>query len=373
VVGATMSLWLAVCGADLTSEPAVHSVYRPSPVLAAAVRAQSPDLGADPSLSAQPDAMTLPQGTVPPNSVYLTDPFAGGAPVTCPTTPYSASPFGMCDPGMVFGAVGQQPYRFGWVTRFDVGFMPEANTSGGLGKFEIFETNLAARYTAGIPEGFPELIFGWTPEFNLRTWEGPQFLALPGNVYRFASDFELSTPGNNPVSAQIGFTPAFVSDLDASPSSDAWNFDGRGVVFIKADPVTTIAIGTQYLDRVDDQFIPYAGIIWTPSDRFEARLMFPEARISYLVGGNGAAATWVYGSFDYNVEAYQIALRGPDGDHEKIQIEDYRAMLGLRVDDGNVAAFIEAGYVFERDVDFAHGTPSFEIAPGFISRVGLRF
>jgi hypothetical protein len=377
VVGATLSLVLAVCSADPAGEPSVRSVYKPSRLFAQAIRAQSPDaLQSDSTLSAQPDATSadLPPATLPgtiapngvPGGVYLTDPFQGGAAV-------APAPYCPCEPGLVFGANGPQPYRFGWSTRLDVGFLPESSTSDGLGDFEIFETNLAARYTTGIPEGFPDVIFGWTPEFNLRTWEGPQLVDLPGSVYRFASDFELSTPANNPWSLQLGFTPAFVSDLEASADDDAWNFDGRAVVFVKTAPAVTVAIGAQYLDRVDDQIIPYAGIIWNPNSQWEARLMYPKARVSYLLGSNGQAATWLYGSLEYNIEAYQIGLEGLDGSNEKIQIEDYRAMLGLRTDDGNVAAFIEAGYVFDRRVDFAHGTPGFDISPGFISRIGLRF
>ena len=69
------------------------------------------------------------------------------------------------------------------------------------------ELNAAWRYTTGWPASFPSVIFSWTPEFNYRSWSGPTTPALPENVFRFASDFELATPGNNPISLQLGFTP----------------------------------------------------------------------------------------------------------------------------------------------------------------------
>jgi hypothetical protein len=278
-------------------------------------------------------------------------------------------------PGLSFGAVGPQPYRFGWTSRYDVGFLPEEGVSGGgaSGKFGVLEVNAALRYTAGAPAGFSNLIFSWTPEMNFRSWTGPTNPGLPPDVYRFASDFELATPGNYPVSMQIGFTPAFVTDFSANPSSDAINYDARGVVFLRASPQLMVALGAAYWHRVDDILIPYAGVVWTPNDYWEFRLMFPKSRISYFLGNWWGAATWLYGGVEYNVEAYQIDLTSPAGSPEKIQISDYRALFGLRSESGGVTGFIEGGWVFDRQVNFLHGTPGFDINTGFIGRIGLRF
>lgn len=377
MVSASVCLLLALYAAEPgpSSDP---TIYRPNPRYAQAAAGQTYTPPLDTPLSAQPGNGELLTAPLAPGSgiaapagpgVYYTDPFLGGAPAYAPQSSFGT----YSDPGLSTGAVGPQPYRFGGTTRLDFGFLPAASTSNGLGDFEILETNAAVRYTWGVPDKYPEAIFAVTPEFNFRSWEGPQYVALPGQVYRFATDFELSTPANNPVSFQLGFTPSLGSDLDTSVSGDAWMFDGRAVAFFRANPELTVAVGAAYLDRVQDQIIPYAGVIWTPNDRFEARLMFPKARVSYLVGGFNDMATWVYGSLEYNVEAYQIGLRGPDGRNEQIQIQDYRALLGLRVDDGNVAGFIEAGYVFKRDVDFLHGTPDFGISSGFVTRLGLRY
>jgi len=386
VVSASVCLLLAVYAAEpgQVSDP---TIYRPNPMYAQAAAGQTYSAPLNTPLSAQPgdgEFLTAPQfqpnGLVAPGApvgpggssgpgVYYTDPFLGGSPSYPQQSPVGT----YTNPGISTGAVGPQPYRFGGATRLDFGFMPAASTTNGLGKFEILETNAALRYTWGVPENYPDVIFAVTPEFNFRGWEGPQFLDLPGQVYRFASDFELSTPANNPISFQLGFTPSLGSDLDAGVTSDAFMFDGRGVMFLRVNPELTVALGAAYLDRVQDQIIPYAGVIWTPNDRFEARLMFPKARVSYLVGGYNNFATWAYGSLEYNVEAYQIGLRGPDGKNEQIQVQDYRALLGLRMDDGNVAGFIEAGYVFKRDVDFLHGTPDFGISSGFVTRLGIRY
>ncbi len=276
--------------------------------------------------------------------------------------------------GLVFGAVGPQPYKFGWTSRYDVGYIPAVNTnSPSVGSFSVFETNAAWRHTSGWPSKFPAALFSWTPEFNYRSWSGPGLIDLPGSVYRFASDFELATPANNPWSIQLGFTPAIVTDTRAALNRDGFNFDGRGVLFLRASQEWMVALGATYWNRVQNLILPYAGVVWTPNDRWELRLLYPQSRISYFLGNLWGRAAWAYGGVEYHVEAYQIGLTGADGSNEKIQIADYRATLGLRSEGSGVTGFVEVGLVFDRQVMFLHGTPGFDINNGFMGRLGLRF
>lgn len=370
-MNAPLFLLLAALAVD---PDASRVTFRTSaPIFEAALRGQSPSTSPyddQPAL----DRATTENAQVPAQAApgYIAPPAQA---VPFGSDPFLAQPPGvynpLIDPSLAFGAVGPQPYRFGWTSRYDVGYMPSSSTSDGLGNFTIFEANAALRYATPSPAA--DVIFAWTPEFNYRSWSGPQLIDLPGSVYRFASDFELSTPANQPWSMQLGFTPAIVSDLHAPLNRDGFNFDGRGVLFYRASPEWQFAFGAMYLNRVRDQVIPYAGLIWTPNDRWEFRLMFPKSRISYFLGNVGGAATWIYGGVEYNIEAYQIGLAGPDGSNEKIQIEDFRGVIGLRTDSCGVATFVEAGWVFDRDVAFKHGTPGFDINTGFIGRLGIRF
>ena len=82
---------------------------------------------------------------------------------------------------------------------------------------------------------------------------------------------------------------------------------------------------------------------------------------------------WAYGSIEYDVEAYQISLTSPSGRDEKIQLDDYRAVFGIRSEQTSLTGFVEAGWVFNRHVKFLHGTPGFNIDPGFVGSIGLRF
>jgi hypothetical protein len=317
----------------------------------------------DDALNGSPGMQTYAPGGAP----FGSDPLLGEPP--------GAELGRVYDPGLAFGAVGPQPYRFGWTSRDDVAFMPAEGVHGGgsRGSFGITEFNAALRYTTGVPAGTPNMIFSWTPEFNYRSWSGPTSPDLPANVFRFASDFELATPANNPVSMQLGFTPAFASDFVASPTSDAFNYDARGVVFVRTSPQLMLALGVTYWHRVQDFLLPYAGVVWTPNDNWEFRLMFPKSRISYFLGNWWGGSAWAYGSLEYNVEAYQINSQIPQNIDDKIQISDYRALFGLRSEGGGVTTFVEVGWVFDRQAVFQHTLRDFDIDTGFIGRLGLRF
>ena len=352
-----------------TNQVTRTTVYAPSAQLAAAVRGQSYDEGpvyVPPSAAPQQLPQWDPNQMPPPANNYGYDPFLGQAPVMN-SAPTLNSGFGI-------GTVGPQPYRFGWGSYYDVGYLPDSAASGGRGDFQIFEFNAAWRKTMGLPaDNAPNWIFSWTPQFNLRNWTGPDLVPLPGHVYRFGSDFELATPANNPWSVQLGFTPALVSDFESSLSRDSFNFDARAVLFFRTSQQWMFALGAAYWDRVDGMVIPYAGVVWTPNDRWELRLMFPKSRISYFVGNVWGAATWLYGGVEYTAEAYQIGMPGVNKSHERIQLTDYRAVFGARAEKYGVMGFVEAGWVFDRDVKFKYGTPGFDIGTGFFGRMGVRF
>ena len=299
-----------------------------------------------------------------PPATYSADPFLGGGPVN--------GLQGNPDPNIGYGPVGPQPYRMGWTSFYEVGWIPSAGTTGGAtGDFQVLEVDSAWRYTTG--SWFPGWMFSWTPEFNYRSWQGPGSPDLPANAYRFASDFELATPGNQPVSFQLGFTPMIVSDLQQNLNHDAYQFDGRAVMFLQADPTLTIALGVTYWDRVKDRVLPYAGLIWTPDQIWEFRLMFPKSRISLFLGDFCGTSAWLYGGVEYNVEAFAIDLAAPNGNNEKIELVDYRATIGIRTESYGVSSFIEGGWVFAREANFLNGTPDFDINNGYIIRGGVQF
>jgi len=241
----------------------------------------------------------------------------------------------------------------------------------------IFEFDVEAEYSTTTMNGW---IFSFSQEFGLRGWDGPKSspalpgVGLPSNVYRFGWDFELATPNNTgPWSAQIGFNPSINSDLDSNLSSEAWNYDSHGMLYYRTSPTFAYAMGAGFWDRVNDRVIPYAGVVWAPDNRWLFHLVFPQPRVSYYFGKNGKYAKTFYVSSEYHVEAYDVDLE-PAGGRQRIETSDWRVLFGLKFDTCCMSTIVEAGWVFDRQVQFGDDTvPDFDIETGFIARAGFQF
>ncbi len=298
------------------------------------------------------------------------------------TTPFSAAGTGdpflygpdpvLGDPGgtILSGVNGPQPYRLGFTPRFDYTYLAESGVKApGTGHFESHNFDFELAHTMPVGPGWA---FTNTPQLGARWWEGPGVPSLPAQVYRLGWDFTLATPLQGPWSMQLDFNPSVNSDFDDSLGREALNFDGNAMLFYRTSPQLMWVLGAGYWDRVDNIVIPYAGVVWNPNDLWEFRLLFPKARASYFLGNIGTAAHWIYATGEYHVESYQIAMPGL-GTREQVQIQDWRIGLGLRSDHGWFDKSFEIGYVLGREVDFANGTPGFDIKDTFMIRYAVRF
>lgn len=299
-----------------------------------------------------------------------------------PVTPFGQDPF-LAQPGMAPqmgppqgftspGANGPRPYRFGWQQRLQIHWLSDERVSRGIagGSFGVFGLDYEMQWTQQMP--------GWiyisTPQFGMRSWDGPAVVGLPGNVFRFGWDIRMETPRNHgPYSLMLAFNPSVNSDFEHNLSSDAWNLDGRGAFIFQLDQYWQMILGIQYWDRVSDRVLPFAGLIYT-DDFWEWRLTFPEARISLFLGSEYYWAKWLYVRGEYHVEGYEVNTRVAGMNRaEQVELEDWRILVGLKMDTGYYDWFLEAGWVFGREVAFGGPTPGFDVGTGFIGQIGVRF
>jgi hypothetical protein len=327
-------------------------------------------LGGNP-WSVQP-AQFAPPGFQPG---YQQDPFLDAPPVN----PYyggapAADPWWLREGGTQFsGLNGPQPYRFGWSSRLDASYIPGQGVSNGTGDFQIVEVDLALRNSQPVAPG---LVFTQGPEVGWRLWTGPNLVSgvtLPENVFHLGWDLELATTAGPAWGFIAGITPSFNSDFN-NTGSDAWQIDARLAAVHQAGPELQYILGVIYWDRVDHIVLPWIGVVYTPTDRLEYRIMFPESRISYYVGNVYGDDKWIYAAVGYQAEAYAVELTRPFGNsyRDQIQFTDWRAVVGLRSDGPAIGSFIEAGMIFGRNVEFER-TAGFDIDSGFILRGGLRY
>lgn len=143
-----------------------------------------------------------------------------------------------------FGLNGPQPYRYGWSSRWDFGFLPSEGTSSpSVGSLGIFEMDVEKEWVAPMAWNW---IFSVAPQFSLRTWDGPRGTAgpppisLPGAGYRFGLGLKMATPQYMGWSAEFGFNPAIASDLGGTLTSDGWLFDGACRRLLAVEPVLDV-------------------------------------------------------------------------------------------------------------------------------------
>lgn len=308
------------------------------------------------------------------------DPWLGGGATGSPqpgyTAPYGATPYSGANTPQGFytyGMNGPQPYRYGLQERVNISYLPGAGTSPDRGDFEIFEVDFEKSY---VMPAWGNWVFTASPQVNYRAWAGPNGAAgpanLPGSVYRFGLNLQLATPVVNGWSGELGFNPAMATDFDASLDWDAAYFDGYGVAFWQWSPQFTLALGALYWDRVDDIILPYAGVVYTPDQYWEFRLVFPQPRITYFLGTPWGVATWIYAGAEYHVESYYIDLDFAGVD-ERMQYADWRVYGGMRWETGQFVTFAEVGAAIAREVEFDNVGADFDVDDGLFGRIGLRW
>lgn len=293
-----------------------------------------------------------------------------------PYSPYGAGAAGTQQPALsTYGANGPRPYRYGWLNAVDVSYLPGSGLSapagGATGDMDIFGVDYDLAYSTPFIPGW---VLNWTNQFRYRSWNGPDgAIVIPSDVFRFGMDFEMETAQTGPWSISLGITPSINTDFDAS-TSEGFQLDGRGILLMQLDPYWTLGLGAMYWDRVKDRVIPYAGLIYR-DDYWEWQLMFPEARVSLFLGNESYWSKWLYVRGEYHVEAYGVdtTFGGLKADNQ-IEIEDYRILIGMKMDSGLYNWFFEGGWVTNRDVQFADGgVPGYSLDTGFIGQVGLRY
>jgi hypothetical protein len=275
-------------------------------------------------------------------------------------------PFG---PQFKLGIDVAQPYRLGWWSYNDIVFMPEAKARGVGGKLQVTELNSWVRYATPLNE---RTLFTYTLSMNGKFWQGPSGVALPYDNNQIISDFQLAVQTPYDWTIQAGLTPQFNSDFKGGLTGKGFFLDGRATAIKRLSPNWQIALGAEFLDRVHNRIIPYGGVVWTPSDRWEFRLLFPKSRVSYYAGNYRGVDAWLYAAAEYNVDAFAI-FREAARTNEQVEMQDYRLLLGCNMQCGRLITFVEGGYVMRRHLRFSGPDPQFDVAPTAMIRAGFTF
>lgn len=325
---------------------------------------------------AQPYSPNAPSPYAPTQNL---PPF-GSQPYTqaAPGAPYGQAPGALYPDGlpsvMPEGGIWetvQRPIKFLQETRLRYTWIPP-NGSKRLGLNE-FETSASF----AIPIIYDQAPLIVTPGFGMHLLNGPitdapDFAELPPNVYDAFLDFSWRPQITPWLGANIGVRPGIFTDWNTF-TTDSIRIPSRGLGVITITPNLQLIAGVVYLDRLDVKILPAGGIVWTPNPDTRWEILFPNPKLASRFRNIGNSEIWWYVAGEYGGGSW--TYERTDSTSDQFDYNDIRVMLGLETVGGSrFRTFIEAGYLFERQIVYRVGPPStYNLSDSFMLRGGLAF
>ena len=263
------------------------------------------------------------------------------------------------------GPSNQKPGMFQkWTSR--VTYIPGGGGADGLGI-----TDLETWVVFGLPFPTRDTPLLITPGYAHRILDVPAAIDLPDTLYDVYVQFRWLGQLNDCWGYDLVVTPGLYSDFDTN-SDEEFRLTGRAVATYQWSPWTQVAMGVGYFNREDINWLPIAGLIYTPCDDVRWELVFPRPRYARRYYSACDREDWWYIVGEFGGGAWAIQRAG--GADDVITLNDYRLMIGKEVKlCGGAGRSIEAGYVFGREVEYRSATPTVELDSNFIVRGSITF
>jgi hypothetical protein len=212
-----------------------------------------------------------------------------------------------------------------------------------------------------------------SPAFALHLWDGPKMLPadLPPNAYSAYLDFQWASDPTLQIGAELGFRIGVYSDFHTM-NQYSLRLQGLGLGVFRLTPTLTAKFGVMYLDRNKIKILPAGGFLWTPTPHVRFDIFFPQPKLSAYLLTVGQSEVWWYLAGEYGGGAWTI--QRADGVSDRVDINDIRVSAGLEWLGPRFNAFIEAGFVFKRQVIYVvRPEDSFDPGDTWMVRAGISF
>jgi hypothetical protein len=158
-------------------------------------------------------------------------------------------------------------------------------------------------------------------------------------------------------------------------SGEAFRITGGGAGVWRPNDRWKWVLGATYVNRANTQILPVAGLIYTPNDDAEYRLVFPAPKISWRLPWTdvpGLDERWFYVAGEFGGGAW--AVERTDGSADRLDITDWRVYLGLeRKIVGGLSRRIELGYVFGRTLEYESDGRQVHLDDTLMLRAGITY
>ena len=215
-------------------------------------------------------------------------------------------------PGAKPGAFQQISFTTTWLPR-------------GRSELGMFDQALQSVFAFPLPTPDSPLIL--TPAFEVNYLDGPTAPDLPAQLYDASLQFRYLRKLTPRFGIDLAVTPGWHGDFDDN-GSQAFRVPACALgAFDWMPELREVVLGVAFLDREDVDFLPVAGLIWTPDDDTRLELIVPKPRIARRFSCCCDVEEWWYIAGEFGGGSY--AIRRIDGTQDVATLSDWRLLLGL--------------------------------------------
>jgi hypothetical protein len=283
------------------------------------------------------------------------EPFIG-VPATPPESAVGAASLPDCTP---------PPPRLPWIipvaTRGSVTWLPGDGDTLGMVDLEAQQTFLLPRTK------------GWmvSPAFSAHLLNGPTSTDLPPTLYGASVDIMWMKDLSPRWKLQLAVAPGIYSDFQ-NTGSNAYRTTGRAIATWQMDKTWQFAFGVVYLDRDDIAALPALGLVYTPSDDFKVEAIFPRPRVAWRTYFAEGDERWFYLAGELGGGSWAVVRES--GADDTLTYSALRLLAGYEIKrKGRFSPRFEAGYVFNRQIEYESNIGNFDPSAAAMIRFGGSF
>jgi hypothetical protein len=235
-----------------------------------------------------------------------------------------------------------------------------------------------AEFDTGVVLGFPftrrDTPLLVTPQFGMHFLENAGALDIPSTLYDSAIEFRhLRKFGGGPWAMDVAATVGYYSDFDQG-SSEALRVTGRGIAVYESSPTAKWLLGVAYLNRSGASVLPIFGAIVEPSPDTKFEAIFPRPRFLWRTANSQPGDEgWLFVGGEFGGGVWSVT-RPSTADLDLISYSDWRLLGGYeRKVTGGLSTRYEAGYIFNRELEYDSATPDVSLDDTVFVRAGVMY
>ncbi|WP_437230038.1 hypothetical protein SH661x_001751 [Planctomicrobium sp. SH661] len=234
--------------------------------------------------------------------------------------------------------------------------LPRAGTAFGM-------TSLGVKFDV-VGKG-PMWVSG---NFGWNFLSGPDTAAVGPQTYDLGLELNYAKKFNDVWGVHLNVSPLLATDF-VNNTSDAFRMLAGGLVSYQADDVTRLVAGISYLDRPDLNFLPIAGLKWSVTENLQVDMLVPRPRIAWRFNKEEVQESWLFLAGEVGGGSWAIERDPKLAD--RMGYRDLRCVGGIeyKQQSGGRSVF-EAGYVFNRHIQFQSGPGDVNPGTTFVIRWG---